>query len=418
MTFAKMVETVAVLVHVHGRTAEHDVRTASLALGLVGLVQALPVIVLAIAGGQMADRYDRRRILMAMLGLNTLVAVGMSLAALWAMPIAVFYLLLGVGSVAQALGAPSRAAMLPLIVPAEGFSNAVAWNSTVFQVSTMTGPAVGGLILALSPTAASAFVLVAACRTLSLVEVALLRCRAQERTDEPVSWASVLAGIRFVRRTPLILATITLDLFAVLLGGAVYLLPVYATWLDPGLLGDWIAGLARALGMESAGRPEGVIVGLLRSAEAVGAVTMAVMLTHLPPLRRAGRAMLWAVAGFGAATVVFGLSTSFWLSLGAMFLIGALDNVSVVVRHTLVQMLTPDPMRGRVSAVNGIFIVASNDLGGLESGVTAWLFGPVASVVGGGIGTILVVLCAARVWPQLLRIGSLHAVRPEDDALE
>ena len=188
---------------------------------------------------------------------------------------------------------------------------------------------------------------------------------------ESISWQSLAAGVRFVWRTKLILATITLDLFAVLLGGATYLLPVFCEDI---------------LGVGARG------VGFLRSAEAVGAVAMAILLTHLPPMRRAGRTMLWAVAGFGGATVVFGLSRLFWLSLAMMFLIGALDNVSVVVRHTLVQMLTPDAMRGRVSAVNGVFIVSSNDLGGLESGVTAWLFGPVISVVGGGIGTILVVL--------------------------
>ena len=153
-------------------------------------------------------------------------------------------------------------------------------------------------------------------------------------------------------------------------------------------------------------------LGFLQSADAVGAICMAMLLTHLPPMRRAGVTLLWAVAGFGLATIIFGLSQWFWLSLVMMFLVGALDNISVVVRHTLVQMLTPDEMRGRVSAVNGVFIVASNDLGGLESGLTAWLFGPVISVVGGGVGTILVVLAAMRLWPQILSIGSLDAIRP------
>ena len=200
-----------------------------------------------------------------------------------------------------------------------------------------------------------------------------------------------MAGIRFVWNTKLILATITLDLFAVLLGGATYLLPIYAKDI---------------LHVGSAG------LGFLRSADAIGAVCMAMLLAHLPPMRRAGVAMLWAVAGYGVATIIFGISQWFWLSLLMMFLVGALDNISVVVRHTLVQMLTPDEMRGRVSAVNGVFIVASNDLGGLESGLTAWLFGPVISVVGGGVGTILVVIAAARLWPQILRIGSLAAIRP------
>ncbi len=155
-------------------------------------------------------------------------------------------------------------------------------------------------------------------------------------------------------------------------------------------------------------------LGYLRSAEAIGAVVMAVLLAHLPPMRHAGRTLLWAVAGFGAATVVFGLSPWFWLSLPMMFLIGALDNISVVVRHTLVQMLTPDAMRGRVSAVNSVFIVASNDLGGLESGVTAAMFGLVWSVVGGGVGSMLVVVAASLIWPQILSIGSLKNIRPEE----
>jgi hypothetical protein len=222
-----------------------------------------------------------------------------------------------------------------------------------------------------------------------------VRCRQEQTPTDSISLESLIAGIRFVRQTKLILATITLDLFAVLLGGATYLLPIYAEdILHVGALG----------------------LGWLRSAEAGGAVCMAVALAYMPPMPRAGRTLLWAVSGFGVATIVFGLSRSYWLSLSMMFLIGALDNISVVVRHTLVQMLTPDSMRGRVSAVNNVFIVASNDLGGLESGVTARLFTPVISVVGGGIGTILVVLAAARTWPQILTLGSLRDIRPSENA--
>jgi hypothetical protein len=213
------------------------------------------------------------------------------------------------------------------------------------------------------------------------------------RDAESVSLQSLLAGIRFVGSQKVILAAISLDLFAVLLGGVTYLLPIFTR---------------DVLQLEA----HEAAVGLFRSAEAIGAVTMAVLIAHAPPMRRAGRTLLWAVAGFGGATIVFGLSGSFWLSLAMMFLIGALDNVSVVVRHTLVQMLTPDAMRGRVSAVNGVFITASNDLGGFESGVTARLFGPVVSVVGGGIGTILVVLGAGDLFPQLRAVGSLRDIRP------
>jgi MFS family permease len=387
MTFGKLVESVALGVHVYATTG------AALSLGWVGLVQALPVLLLAIAGGQIADRFDRRRVLMLTLAVTTLTALGLMLLTREKAAVGWLYLVLGVGAVGQALGFPSRAAWLPQIVGPGAFANAVTWNSSVFHIASMIGPAVGGLIVAWNTPAA--FALVVVCRLLSLAAVWGVRCGTPERSGESISWQSVAAGVRFVRKTKLILATITLDLFAVLLGGATYLLPVFC--VDILKVG-----------------PRGV--GFLRSAEAVGAVTMAILLTHLPPMRRAGREMLWAVAGFGAATIGFGLSQFFWLSLAMMFLVGALDNVSVVVRHTLVQMLTPDAMRGRVSAVNGIFIVASNDLGGLESGLTAWLFTPVISVVGGGIGTILVVLAAVRLWPEILSIGSLRDLHPADEA--
>jgi MFS family permease len=202
---------------------------------------------------------------------------------------------------------------------------------------------------------------------------------------------SLIAGVKFVFEHQIILAIITLDLFAVLLGGATYLLPIYASDLL---------------------RVGAVGFGWLRAAPAVGALAMALLSAHAPPFRRAGRALLWAVVGFGLATIVFGLSRNFWLSLSMLFLTGVFDNISVIVRHTLVQVLTPDEMRGRVSAVNNIFVGASNELGGFESGLTARLFGPVISVVGGGIGTIVVVIVTAIVWPQVARFGSLIDAKP------
>jgi MFS family permease len=207
------------------------------------------------------------------------------------------------------------------------------------------------------------------------------------------SLASLLAGARFVWRTKLLLAAITLDLFAVLLGGATALLPMYAKdILKVGAVG----------------------LGWLRAAPALGATVMAVWLAHRPPMRRPGLGLLLAVAGFGAATIVFGLTEVFWLSFAMLAVTGALDNVSVVVRGTLMQTLTPDEMRGRVGAVNSIFISSSNELGAFESGITAQWLGPVASVVGGGIGTILVVIAVAWRWPSLLRLGPLHAIQPMD----
>jgi MFS family permease len=391
MTFSKQVETLAVAIYLVDQVYGHSTATASLSLGMLGLVQALPVMLLAIAGGQLADRFDRRRVMMATLGLNATVSLGLVGVALAGTSPLWLYALLGLGAVGQALGGPSRAALLPRLVSREVFPNAIAWSSSIFYIASVTGPVVGGGMMVLSKNPAAAFVLVALCRVLSAVAIALIRCRQEDGSEQSISWATVVAGIRFVWRTKLILATITLDLFAVLLGGAVYLLPVYAK----DILGVGPTGL-----------------GFLRAADAVGAMCMAMVVVHMPPMRRAGVTLLWAVAGFGLATIIFGLSTSFWLSMLMMFLAGALDNISVVVRHTLVQMLTPDDMRGRVSAVNGVFIVASNDLGGLESGLTAWLVGPVISVVGGGVGTILVVLAAMCLWPQILSLGSLHAIRP------
>jgi MFS family permease len=391
MAFAKMVETVAIGVYIYERTGD------TLSLGWIGLAQALPFILLAIPGGQIADRYNRRNVVMGSLAVNAAVSTGLMAAALGDVPVAWLYLLLFVGAISQSIGSPSRAALLPQIVPGEIFANAITWNSTIFHIASMVGPAIGGLILGKSVNAPAAFALVVACRLVSLVAITGVRGRPPGRDGQTISLESLVAGVRFVWRTKLILATITLDLFAVLFGGATYLLPAIAK----DVLGVGPAGL-----------------GYLRSAEAVGAVTMAMLIAHLPPMQRAGRTLLWAVSGFGAATLILGISQTFWLSLAMMVVIGALDNVSVVVRHTLVQMLTPDEMRGRVSAVNSVFIVASNDLGGLESGMTAWAFGLTASIVGGGIGTILVVVAAARIWPQILAIGSLAEIRPPTAAAE
>lgn len=396
MTFSKQIETLAVSVHFVDTYSRAD---APLALGLMALVQALPVMLLAIAGGQLADHFNRRYVLMLTLSLGTAASAGLLAVALLDGSVTWIYLLLGVGAVGQALGSPSRSAILPQLVPTGLFSNAVTWNSSVFYVASVTGPVIGGVVVAMSANLAPAFAVVLACRLLAVIGITMMRYRQTERPAQSISWQSVVAGIRFVWDTKLILATITLDLFAVLLGGATYLLPVYAKdILQVGPTG----------------------LGLLRSAEAVGAICMAMTLAHRPPLARAGVTLLWAVAGFGMATIVFGLSQWFWLSLGMMFLVGALDNISVVVRHTLVQMLTPDEMRGRVSAVHSVFIVASNDLGGLESGLVAWFFGPafgpVISVVAGGVGAILVVLGVARLWPEILAIGSLAAIRPVDVA--
>ncbi len=240
----------------------------------------------------------------------------------------------------------------------------------------------------------AAYIVSAIFAAIFAVSLGSVRMRGQAPAREPATLKSLAAGVRFVFRTKIILATITLDLFAVLLGGATYLLPIYAKdILHVGAVG----------------------FGWMRAVPAIGALLMGLVIAHLPPMKRAGRAMLWAVGGFGAATIVFGLSRSYWLSLAMLFLTGALDNISVLVRHTLVQVLTPDSMRGRVSAVNNIFIGASNELGGFESGLTAKLFGTVTSVVAGGIGTIVVVLATAGIWPQVRKFGSLVDAKPEGE---
>ena len=409
MVMASQIEAVAVGIHIYARTSD------PLALGWIGLVRALPVMLLAIAGGQLADRFNRRTILILTMTLGVLSTAGLAALAYFDAPVLWFYGCLLVGAIGQALGSPARSAILPQLVPISIFSNAMVWNSSIFQVSTIVGPALGGFLLGRQDYTPPAFALALLLRSGGLIPILVLRVSQPVQRAGEISLRSVLAGIHFVRNNKIILATITLDLFAVLVGGVTYLLPVFAKdILHVGGMG----------------------LGLLRSAEALGAIAMAMTIAHLPPIKRAGRAMLWAVGGFGAATILFGLSPWFWLSLVAMFLAGACDNISVVVRHTLVQVLTPDHMRGRVSAVNNVFIVASNDLGGVESGATARLFGAMASgfgwaapglparvagavgsVIFGGVGAMLAVAGAARRWPQVLALGSLRDIKPADGAL-
>jgi MFS family permease len=302
------------------------------------------------------------------------------------------YGVLFLAAVGKAIGWPSRSALLPALVPTEVFANAIAWNTSAFQIAAMIGPALGGLVLVWNRPAA--YFLAACCGLIYVVMLLWIKSRPTTRR-EPATLQSLAAGVRYVVATKIILAIITLDLFAVLLGGATYLLPIFAR--------DILHRGAQGFGW-------------LRAAPALGALTMALLAAHLPPMKRAGRAMLWAVAGFGVATIIFGLSRNFWLSLTMLFLTGSFDNISVLVRHTLVQMLTPDSMRGRVSAVNNIFIGSSNELGGFESGLTAKIFGPIISVVAGGIGTIAVVITVTLVWPQVRRFGSLIDARPESAA--
>ena len=365
-----------------------------LQLGLVGLVQVIPVVLLALPAGQAIDRLDRRHVIIAALAIMVACSLALAGIAWWHADYRWIYACLLLNGVARAFLMPAKAALLPLIVPRTRFSNAVTWGTSGFQLATIIGPTLGGLLIAWT-TAALWVYLVDAVLSLAFIGfLSGLRSRPPAASQERISLRSLLAGAAFVWRTKLILGAITLDMFAVLLGGATALLPVYAKDI-------LLAG------------PDGL--GWLRAAPGLGALVTSYFVTHRPPIQRAGTTLLWSVTGFGAATVVFGLSRSFWLAWGALFFTGAFDMVSVVIRHTLIQLWTPDEMRGRVSAVNSVFIGISNELGEFESGTVAHLFdrsgdpvfGPTVSVVSGGVGTILVVLLSAWLFPAMRRHGRL-----------
>lgn len=361
-----------------------------LSLAWIGLVQALPILVLALAAGHMADSFPRKRVILLM---QLIVLAGMStlavLSAMQKLTPGVIYIVLLINATAATFSRPARASLLPALVPLKHFPNAVTWNSTTFETLAAVGPFLAGVVIAFFNITAALFT-AAAMLAISLVFVAYLPDHRAASKREPPSLESLLAGVKFVFRTRMMLGVMTLDLFAVLLGGATFLLPIFAERLDVGAVG----------------------YGWLRAAPAIGAVSMALLLAHMPPMKRAGRAILLAVAGFGVATIVFGLSRNIYLSFAMLLLCGMFDNISVIIRHTLVQTLTPDSMRGRVSSVNQIFIGSSNELGGVESGLTARWFGPVISVVSGGVGTLVVTGLIALRFPMLRKLGRLSDVKP------
>ncbi len=380
------IQSIAIAWEIYQRTGE------ALSLGLVGLAQALPLMVLALPAGLLADRYERRRLsIVSLLGMT---ATSLALAAfsIGEGPVLWMYALLFLDACMMTVGRPARTALLPQLVPADVFPNAVTWNTSLMHIASVAGPALGGFVVAVSVP--SAYIIAAASSLWFVVILSRVRFRPQDELLEPGNLETLLGGIRFVWDKRILFTLMALDLFAVLLGGAVYLLPIYAKEiLHVGATG----------------------FGYLHAAPAVGAFCMAVAMVYLPPMKRAGRTLLLAVAGFGAATIIFGFSQNFALSWAMLFLTGAFDNISMVVRQTLTQLLTPDRMRGRVSAVSGIFIGASNELGGFESGLVAQWFGPVISVVSGGIGTILVVAGTAALSPRLLRLGAMHEARAEEE---
>jgi MFS family permease len=356
-------------------------------LGLVGLAQFAPGVLLFLVAGHTADRHSRQSILRSCYGsfaVCSVVLLGLTLYGI-SSPWPIYAVLLANGAV-RAFNGPAGQAFLPQLVATEHFPNAVTWSSSFFQTATILGPMAGGLIygFASSPAPVYACATIAYLVALVLMSTIRLKVAARASVDEPVG--VILDGLRYIWRSKLILGCMSLDLFAVLLGGAVALLPVYSSEiLHTGAYG----------------------LGILRAAPGLGAVSVAILLAHFPLRRRAGLSMLYCVSGFGVCIIVFGLSRSLTLSLVALILTGAFDMVSVIVRSTLVQLATPDEMRGRVSAVNMLFIGASNEVGQFESGITAQWFGAVPAVILGGAGTIAIVLAWNWLFPSLRRVDQL-----------
>jgi len=359
---------------------------SAFALALVGFCQFLPMAVLTFVVGHVADRFDRRRIGLACQLVEAITSLVLAIATWqqWLSPVGMLVAVTIMGAVV-AFERPTMAALLPNIVPASMLQKAIATSTSMMQTALIIGPSLGGLLYGVSPVAP--FAMSAVLFAVASFNVISIRMEWTPSKREPVTLSSVFAGVSFIRSRPVMLGTISLDLFAVLLGGATALLPMFAS--DILHAGPW--GL-----------------GMLRAAPAIGALAMSIVLARRPLTSDVGRKMLLAVAVFGVATIVFSLSTNIALSVLALLVIGASDTVSVVVRSSLVQLLTPDEMRGRVNAVNSLFIGTSNQLGEFESGMLAGVVGPVAAGIVGGVGTIAVVLLWTRLFPDLLKVKTLQ----------
>jgi MFS family permease len=369
------------------------VRTGSaLALGIVGLVMVIPVFILSLPAGQFIDRYNRKRIVIGAQFVIIACSLGLAALSLTRGPLALVYVCLFLYGCATAFDSPAAAVLIAQVVPEHAFENAATWESSVGQLASVLGPALGGLLIALLKSEALVYALNATAALVFIVLLFFLRIQRQKSyAIEATTLGAMVEGLKFLKSSQVILAAITLDMFAVFLGGAVTLLPIYAR--DILRVG-----------------PTGL--GWLRAAPSIGALAMSFVTAHTP-LKRAGRTLLLVVALFGAATIVFGVSRLFWLSLLMLFVLGAMDNVSVVIRSTLLLTRTPDALRGRITAINYIFVGASNELGGFESGLAAQLFGPVIAVAAGGAGTILVVLCVALIWPEMRRLDALSVSKSD-----
>jgi MFS family permease len=368
----------------------YEITKRPLDLGYVGLAQFLPAILLFPISGHASDRFERRNVLSACYaGYALCFALLLALSRRSVPSIVPIYVVLVMIGIVRSFNGPASRSILPQLVPQEHFANAVAWNATIFQAATVLGPSFGGIVYAAFRGPSAVYVIAMVTAIGATVTTFRIKPEVKTRPREPLNLKTLFAGLRFIGNNKLILGAISLDLFAVMLGGAVALLPVYAREILH--TGPW--GL-----------------GLLRTAPGVGAALMAILLAHWPLRGNSGPKLLWAVAGFGVFTIIFGVSHSLTVSLIALVLLGASDMISVIIRATLTLLATPDEMRGRVTAVDMIFIGTSNEFGQFESGLTAQWLGTVPAVVLGGVGTLLVVTLWAWWFPDLRRAGELHSI--------
>jgi MFS family permease len=361
---------------------------SALDLGYVGLVQMLPMFLFTLHAGHVADNHNRKKVILGMQLVSGVTYAALTLVSMFNLQVFWMYCCLFVFGTARTYLWAATSSFMPQLVRREEFSRAVTWNSGSYQISAAAGPAVGGALIYATHHAWLVYALNVIAAVVCFILVASVRAHHKVAAKERMSLKNVLAGLQYVYRTKAVLGSITLDMFAVLLGGATAMLPVYAKDI---------------LHVSAGG------LGWLQAALPLGSLLMSVVLVHRPPLQKAGRTLIWSVIGFGLATIGFGYSRVFWLSFVMLFLCGVTDYISVVVRHTLVQLLTPDKMRGRVSAINSLFIGTSNQMGEFESGIVAHYTGPIFAVVSGGVGTIAVVILAAFLWPELRKYGRLDS---------
>lgn len=368
-----------------------------LSLGLIGLARALPVMVLAFPAGHMVDLFDRRKILMFTQSGFALVAALLAVTAYCGAPLWISFVAIALSGCVRAFNMSTRQSLLPLLVPIDRFQNAVTWNSAIFQCAAIGGPVLAGGLIALTHSTWIVFALSTVLCAGFAIAATQLRPRETVKATGGFTLRAMFAGAAHIRKEKVILGAILLDLLAVLFGGATALLPIFAT--------DIL-------------HTDAVGLGILKASTAVGALIIAGFLAVRPTLRPAGPLLLWSVVGFGVCMILFGISNSFWISVALLMASGAVDNVSVVIRHVLVQTRTPDQLRGRVTAVNGIFIECSNELGSFESGLVAAWIGPVWSVISGGIGTLAVTGAIAWCLPALRKLDRLiDEVKPIQDPL-